>query len=382
MSGSFFEAFLPNLYRSAETSDHWCYALDQLKSEMQVGSAVIQLFRHDDNLLKQQWAVRDTHSTEQAAIHDRLVNNDSNPRYRLNERNLALIDARVFHEDDGDPLTQPQFRALRQRLQYVGLGRSITLQLPYHDGFELSLILHRHYDDSRAFTRKHENMLRRIAPHIQQAISLAEKVDQISLQKMALEQPLNTLNTGVIIVDELAGIHWINQCAKTLLLGSNILQQNGTTLRCVSATDQLQLQELIQECASSPGDQHRVLTTLGQLWNNPLQVMATPLQNPEAGQFKTGARHVALYLTQAALQSTPPNSAVKRLFGLTDTEATLAIALCNGYSLNDYSQHRGISVKTARIQLKSIFAKLGVNRQPDLIRLLLSSVAFKTHPAQ
>jgi DNA-binding CsgD family transcriptional regulator len=67
-----------------------------------------------------------------------------------------------------------------------------------------------------------------------------------------------------------------------------------------------------------------------------------------------------------------------KLFGLTPAEARLAIGLCDGESVNDYAARQGISTGTARIQLKSTFSKLGVNRQPDLVRLIGSSVATRT----
>lgn len=66
------------------------------------------------------------------------------------------------------------------------------------------------------------------------------------------------------------------------------------------------------------------------------------------------------------------------LFGLTPAEARLAIALCDGASLNDYALNQGITVGTTRIQLKSVFSKLGINRQPELVRLIGSSIAAKT----
>lgn len=57
-------------------------------------------------------------------------------------------------------------------------------------------------------------------------------------------------------------------------------------------------------------------------------------------------------------------------FGLTPAEARLAARLRFGLSLKEASEELGISVNTARNQLKSVFEKLGVNRQADLVRHL------------
>jgi len=57
-------------------------------------------------------------------------------------------------------------------------------------------------------------------------------------------------------------------------------------------------------------------------------------------------------------------------FGLTPAEARLAAALRDGLSLKEAAAKLNISVNTARNQIKSVFEKLGVNRQGDLIRHL------------
>ncbi|WP_169775802.1 helix-turn-helix transcriptional regulator, partial [Escherichia coli] len=51
-------------------------------------------------------------------------------------------------------------------------------------------------------------------------------------------------------------------------------------------------------------------------------------------------------------------------------EARLAARLKEGLSLKEAAEELGIAVNTARNQVKSVFEKLGVNRQSDLIRHL------------
>ncbi|WP_293339607.1 alpha/beta fold hydrolase [Parvibaculum sp.] len=63
-------------------------------------------------------------------------------------------------------------------------------------------------------------------------------------------------------------------------------------------------------------------------------------------------------------------------FGLTPAEARLAARLRFGLSLKEAAEELGISVNTARNQLKSVFDKLGVNRQADLVRHLAELAAL------
>ena len=54
---------------------------------------------------------------------------------------------------------------------------------------------------------------------------------------------------------------------------------------------------------------------------------------------------------------------------------TLPSCFPRGLSLAEVSEAQNISQHTARAQLKSIFAKTGVSRQAELVRLVLKSVA-------
>ncbi|MBX3489069.1 alpha/beta fold hydrolase [Parvibaculum sp.] len=60
----------------------------------------------------------------------------------------------------------------------------------------------------------------------------------------------------------------------------------------------------------------------------------------------------------------------RETFGLTPAEARLAARLKDGLSLKEAAAELNIAVNTARNQIKSVFEKLGVNRQSDLIRHL------------
>lgn len=56
-------------------------------------------------------------------------------------------------------------------------------------------------------------------------------------------------------------------------------------------------------------------------------------------------------------------------FRLTPAEARVALHLMNAGDIASYARTAGVSPGTVRTQLKSIFAKTGVNRQAALVRL-------------
>ena len=58
-------------------------------------------------------------------------------------------------------------------------------------------------------------------------------------------------------------------------------------------------------------------------------------------------------------------------FGLTTTQARLALLLAEGATIQQCAEAMGIKVSTARTHLKSVFAKTAVKRQAELAILIL-----------
>jgi DNA-binding CsgD family transcriptional regulator len=59
---------------------------------------------------------------------------------------------------------------------------------------------------------------------------------------------------------------------------------------------------------------------------------------------------------------------------LTPAEARIALGIARGDALAAIAEAHGISIATARTQLKSVFAKTGTHRQGQLVALLAGTI--------
>jgi len=96
---------------------------------------------------------------------------------------------------------------------------------------------------------------------------------------------------------------------------------------------------------------------------------------PATGAQGRGMPSVAVFIRDPQLAAEPPQQVISRLYGLTAAEASLAMLLANGLTLDEASLALSVSRNTARAHLRSVFAKTGVTRQSGLVRLILNSVA-------
>jgi DNA-binding CsgD family transcriptional regulator len=63
---------------------------------------------------------------------------------------------------------------------------------------------------------------------------------------------------------------------------------------------------------------------------------------------------------------------VAQWYGLTPSEARIAVAISAGQSLKDYAAERASSLNAARFLLKGVFRKTGATSQAQLAALLAS----------
>ena len=115
------------------------------------------------------------------------------------------------------------------------------------------------------------------------------------------------------------------------------------------------------------------------------QVQSIAVRDPAGGlpfvihmlPIKGAAREVCeadgvLLLVADAMNASIPNADLLRLlFDLTPAEARLTRALLEGSSLAEAARTFGTSEQTVRVQLRGVFAKTGLSRQADLVRLLM-----------
>jgi DNA-binding CsgD family transcriptional regulator len=79
-----------------------------------------------------------------------------------------------------------------------------------------------------------------------------------------------------------------------------------------------------------------------------------------------------LLIADLECQPMPFDQQLVAVFGLTPAEARLVAALAEGESRSEYAARACISQNTIKTQMASAFAKLGVRRESELVRMALA----------
>ena len=75
----------------------------------------------------------------------------------------------------------------------------------------------------------------------------------------------------------------------------------------------------------------------------------------------------------------PTQELLRLLYGLTPAECSGALLLGDGHAPRKIANMVGVADNTVRSQIKSIFSKMGVRRQSELVRLLLNNSGSATN---
>jgi len=237
--------------------------------------------------------------------------------------------------------------------------------------------IHRPRDGS-AFGQDDRRRLDILLPHVARASELSFRLGRALLGHQASLEGLDRTGTAVFVVDRGSRIVFASRLAEVLLAQAGPLRAAGGRLTCDNTRAAADLARLIQSAVDlaagqSGGHPGRGLAFDRGAARLPLTVLVTPFRPARSGFGAT--RPAALVFIKDPELPNLSTRLLRDLFGLTPAQAAVARTLAAGRSLSDVAGVLGISQHTARDHLKTIFEKTRTTRQPQLVALLVRSVA-------
>ena len=192
----------------------------------------------------------------------------------------------------------------------------------------------------------------------------------------ALEAALNLVDFGILLISRSSELVFANTVGREILDQGDGLHQNRATIRAAELSDSVRLQVALDHVIDLNGggdleqspERRAPVTTLKRPSKPPLFVAVLPTEKRAVDANDVAAIVYVLDPTREMDHLLQP---VFKIFHLSAVEARLASLLVNGATLAKAAEQMHIKELTARGYLKQIFAKTGVSRQGDFIRVIL-----------
>jgi DNA-binding CsgD family transcriptional regulator len=220
-------------------------------------------------------------------------------------------------------------------------------------------------------------ILDELLPHMSRALRIHSEFTFLRLRQDALLKGLDRLVIGLILYDRNARPVYINPTAKAIIDTHPALQMQEGKLFLVNPEDEKNLRQTIIDTAEiDPDDSWKQSVAIGICHPDikvPLPLLVTPMHaHLITSDLDYEGAKVAVFLSDPNLQQPISIESLVSVYGLTPSEAQVAISLANGHSIDQIANQSHHSAHTIRSQLKSVFRKTGVSRQSELIKLLLT----------
>ena len=271
-------------------------------------------------------------------------------------------------------LSNKEYEALEFHRDFVvpqkthyGMGGKIHIK----NNLESFLGLNR--DKKRqGFEDEYLDALRSFTPHIQKALLINQKTQHDNLKHNLLSDALNQINSPLLLVNKNGGILFINSQAEQLIELRTDISIKNNHLALSSPLDHKKLGKLIHQATGKDNSirQGRAMCFTDSTSNSSISILVSPI-NPQIVHIDTQSNeNILLALSTHQDQKSLSVELLTGLYNLTPAEARLTANLCQGLSLDEISEKLELSKNTLKSQLRSTFAKTGVSRQAELMRLI------------
>ena len=215
--------------------------------------------------------------------------------------------------------------------------------------------------------------VRRLAPHMRRFARVRGAMADARALGASLGELLETRRLGIIQLDRCGRILEANDRARYILLKRDGLADRGGVLAAGHQGENAELQCLLAQALPAHGVQGAggSMKITRRKARGPLVLEIHPVRGMGADYRASRLAALVLVVDPADRPRVDPDLAAEVL-GLTPAESLVAVALATGQTVAGIADAQGCGESTVRTHVKRIYRKLGIRKQTELVRRILS----------
>ncbi len=226
------------------------------------------------------------------------------------------------------------------------------------------------HESAGVFGNREIEILRFLLPHMRRAVTISNVLEVRAIENARMAETLGALKIGTVLADEEGRILYANRAAEAMMRDGGPLRGNGGILGAVGLAVSAEIKEAIRLAAVNESGIGKAGLAVRLTEDDAPAMVAhvLPLRRGELRARIEPGSVAAVFVNPAADYEASALS-VAATFGLTPAETRVLPHVLAGKTVAETAADLGIATTTARTHLDKIFAKTGVSRQAELIRL-------------
>jgi len=352
------------IYDCTLDPSRWEWTLDEIRTLLQGRAAQLALVDlRQGRLLLSKDRGMDALMHEQVGRHlpemqrnlERLLDNG-----RSMEE--ALVVSRTY---SAEMRAAPYYQELLSQ-GFVDIAQMVLVRSPTR----LSALGVSRYESVGEFGDREIELMRLLIPHVRRAVTISNVLDVQAIEKARMAETLDALKLGVVLANEDSRILHANRAAEEMMRDDGPLRGRGGVLRAEGGAASLEIRSAIKQAARNESGIGKtgLAVRLTEEDEAPVVAHVLPLAGGEV-RSRLEPAAVAAVFVNPKVDDAASAQAVATTFGLTPAETRVLNRILTGSTVAEAAADLGVAPTTARTHLDAIFAKTGVSRQSELIRL-------------
>jgi DNA-binding CsgD family transcriptional regulator len=215
-----------------------------------------------------------------------------------------------------------------------------------------------------------------LLPHLAKVVEVNRKFSILRHQYRAVLAALDHVRIGTCITGPNGHVIVSNHEAQRIFSlddGVGLSRMGFLTGATSEATAELadKIRAVSSTARGEGSDHENVVFAARRSGARPFLVEIAPLRD-SVGELERGLSGAIVFIVDPGNQRAVSTQRLCALFGLTETEGEICRHMVGGLSAAEIATARDVSEDTVKSQFKAVYAKTGVRRRADLVRLALA----------
>jgi DNA-binding CsgD family transcriptional regulator len=224
-------------------------------------------------------------------------------------------------------------------------------------------------EGTEGFDAQEAAALRMIAPHIQTAVMLQQRLQTLEQRHASLTRLIDRLEGGVILADGAGRPVLLNTRAEAIVGQGDGIAVDSGGLAAATPIATRQLRDAIAAAGRVPALPQRLRLERPSR-RAPLLLTVLPVWRLDIELPGVTAARVAIMISEADVPPPINRVAFADTYRLTTRESEVAVLIADGHDLQAIASRLGLGRATVRYHVKNVFEKTGARSQTALAALL------------